>query len=103
QQQQQQQQQNAPVVTDPAMAQVVNRFKMAKTDEEKQMVFQELKKTPHLFAAFIKSKPNIEMAGGSWPSNMGPGPGGPQPGYYGGPPPQGSIRGPGGQFVPMGP
>ncbi|EPB78033.1 hypothetical protein ANCCEY_02882 [Ancylostoma ceylanicum] len=85
------------------MAQVMSRLKMAKTDEEKTSVFQELKKTPHLFAAFIKMKPTPD---GNWPSNMGPGgPGGPpQPGYYGGPPPpQGAARGPGGQFAPMGP
>ncbi|KIH57970.1 hypothetical protein ANCDUO_11833 [Ancylostoma duodenale] len=106
QQQQQpppQQQQGNPAVLDPAMAQVMSRLKMAKTDEEKTSVFQELKKTPHLFAAFIKMKPTPD---GNWPSNMGPGgPGGPpQPGYYGGPPPpQGAARGPGGQFAPMGP
>ncbi|VDL84001.1 unnamed protein product [Nippostrongylus brasiliensis] len=101
QQQQQQQQQSNPALTDPAMAHVVNRFKMAKTDEEKQSAFQELKKTPHLFAAFIKMKPNSEMVGGNWPSNMGPG--GLQPGFYGGPPQQGGVRGQGGQFAPMGP
>ncbi|KAK6015661.1 TAZ zinc finger [Ostertagia ostertagi] len=83
------------------MAQVVNRFKMAKTDEEKQSAFQELKKTPHLFAAFIKMKPNSEMVGGSWQSSVGLG--GPQPGYYGGPPPQGGVRASGNQFAPMGP
>lgn len=64
-QQQQQQQQTNPALTDPAMAQVVNRFKMAKTDEEKQSAFQELKKTPHLFAAFIKMKPNSEVSANS--------------------------------------
>ncbi|RCN27312.1 hypothetical protein ANCCAN_26954 [Ancylostoma caninum] len=65
QQQQQpppQQQQGNPAVLDPAMAQVMSRLKMAKTDEEKTSVFQELKKTPHLFAAFIKMKPTPDVS-----------------------------------------
>ncbi|VDM74194.1 unnamed protein product [Strongylus vulgaris] len=101
QQQQPQQQQGNPAVIDPAMAHVMSRLKMAKTDEEKTTVFQELKKTPHLFAAFIKMKPTPDS---NWPSTMGPGgPGGPpQQGYYGGPP-QGAPRGPGGQYAQVGP
>lgn len=41
---------------------ILERLKNARTPEEKEQVFGDLKKMPHLFAAFIKMKGNGDLS-----------------------------------------
>jgi hypothetical protein len=59
----------------PQLRQILNRLKTSSTEERKK-VFADLKKTPHLFAAFLKMKtnsnktqqnPDLAMPGSSGP------------------------------------
>jgi hypothetical protein len=49
-----------PTTSDPIIQTIYDRLKVAKNQDERQLVFKDLKKTPHLFAAFLKvySAPN---------------------------------------------
>jgi len=39
---------------DPQIQTIVERLRVAKNDEERGMVYRDLKKIPHLFSAFLK-------------------------------------------------
>lgn len=49
------------VQQDPQLQVIIQRLKNAHAPEEKEQVFSDLKKMPHLFAAFIKMKGNGEV------------------------------------------
>jgi hypothetical protein len=40
--------------SDPIIQTIYDRLRVAKNQEERQVVFKDLKRTPHLFAAFLK-------------------------------------------------
>uniref|UniRef100_A0A9J2PJZ0 histone acetyltransferase n=1 Tax=Ascaris lumbricoides TaxID=6252 RepID=A0A9J2PJZ0_ASCLU len=52
------------VQQDPQLQVIIQRLKNAHAPEEKEQVFSDLKKMPHLFAAFIKMKGNGEAQSG---------------------------------------
>ncbi|VDM37416.1 unnamed protein product [Toxocara canis] len=54
----------ASVQQDPQLQVIIQRLKNAHAPEEKEQVFSDLKKMPHLFAAFIKMKGNGEVQSG---------------------------------------
>jgi hypothetical protein len=43
-----------PNTSDPIIQTIYDRLKVARNQEERQLVFKDLKRTPHLFAAFLK-------------------------------------------------
>ncbi|VDO76942.1 unnamed protein product [Onchocerca flexuosa] len=54
---------------DPQVQAILTRFKNAERAEDKDKVLNDLKKMPHLFAAFIKMT-NNERSGGDIPQNL---------------------------------
>lgn len=50
---------------DPQMQVILQRLKNAHSPQEKELIFSDLKKMPHLFAAFIKMKGNGDVQSGS--------------------------------------
>lgn len=116
-----QDQQQPPIdnTLQPQIAKINNRLKAAKSNEEREMVFSDLKKTPHLFHAWLRVHGNNghfppmmaqQMQGGPR-MQMGQNqqlqqqqPGGMRGGanFAAGPNPN-QPRGPGGQFASMNP
>lgn len=43
-----------PLTIDPQLQKIIDRMKVANTDDERAMVYRDLKKIPHLFSAFLK-------------------------------------------------
>jgi len=57
--------------TNPQLRQIISRLKMS-SPEERKKVFADLKKTPHLFAAFLKMKSNKTVQDPSQGSSVPP-------------------------------
>ncbi|CAD6188119.1 unnamed protein product [Caenorhabditis auriculariae] len=101
------QQANDPSLN-PQLQKIMQRLKTSRTQEEREGLFNDLKKTPHLFSAFLRMKMTMDPAiNMPYPTGaMGGGPGSQQQAqqqqhfYAGGPQPN---RGPGGQFASMNP
>jgi hypothetical protein len=45
----------------PQLQMILQRLRNAQTKDEREVIFHDLKKTPHLFAAFLKMKSSAEV------------------------------------------